>query len=176
MSRTLRDASHADTLPVGAALPAAFFARPSDEVATDLIGKVVWRRGVGGGRLTEVEAYLPYGDPACHAARGRTRRNSAMFGPPGCLYVFLCYGVHSLLNIVCEREGVASAVLIRSYESIGEADRRCCSVGARGPGGVGLGLGVGVDMSGLSLGEESGVFVFDDGERPQVGGAKRVGI
>ncbi len=89
-------------------------------MAPDLIGKILWREGVGGGRLTEVEAYLPDDDPACHAACGPTRRNAAMFGPPGTVYVYLSYGVHVLLNLVCDREQVGSAVLIRSFEPLGE--------------------------------------------------------
>ncbi len=113
---------HGD-LPPGRALKAEFFARSADEVAPDLVGKIVWRAGVGGGRLTEVEAYLPENDPACHAARGRTPRNAAMFGPPGCLYVFLSYGMHVLLNVVCDLESRGSAVLIRSFEPLDDAFR-----------------------------------------------------
>ena len=167
-------------LPVGAVLPAAFFARASDEVAADLIGKVLWRRGFGGGRISEVEAYLSAKDPASHAARGRTARNSPMFGPPGCLYVFLSYGVHCLLNIVCDRVDLGSAVLIRSYQPAGDGapggDKGRDERGARGPGLVGRSLGIGLELSGLPLGERSGVFVLDDGVRPEVGRAKRVGI
>jgi DNA-3-methyladenine glycosylase len=164
------------TRPAGAVLSAAFFARPADEVAVDLIGKVLWRCGFGGGRISEVEAYLPSDDPASHAARGQTTRNSPMFGPPGCLYVFLSYGVHCLLNIVCDRVGSGSAVLIRSYQPAGEGRSAGTGGGARGPGVVGRTLGVGLEMSGLPLGEQSGVFVLDDGVRPQVGRTKRVGI
>jgi len=110
-------------------LPAAFFARPSSEVAPELIGKVLWREGVGGGRLTEVEAYLPVGDPACHAAGGRTARNASMFGPPGHVYVYLSYGIHVLLNLVCEEEGVGSAVLVRSFAPVGDVSALLCNRG-----------------------------------------------
>ena len=79
-----------------------FFARPSDQVGSDLVGKILWMQGVGGGRLTEVEAYLPEDDPACHAFRGLTARNAAMFGPPGTIYVYRSYGIHVLLNLVCD--------------------------------------------------------------------------
>jgi len=163
-------------LPAGLALPAGFFARSSSEVAPDLIGKVLWRRGFGGGRLTEVEAYLPQGDAASHSARGLTQRNQAMFGPPGSIYVFLSYGVHSLLNLVCDLEAVGSAVLIRSFEPVEEVGWPQSCSGARGPGRVGRRLGVRTDMSGLALGDESGVFVFDDGHRPEVGRSTRIGI
>ena len=165
-----------EPLPAGTVLPAGFFARSSEEVALDLIGKVLWRLGFGGGRLTEVEAYLPEGDAASHSARGRTQRNSAMFGPPGSIYVFLSYGVHCLLNIVCDWESVGSAVLIRSFQPLEAEDGLELSPGARGPGRVGQVLGVRLEMSGLALGEESGVFLLDDGERPEVGRSTRIGI
>jgi DNA-3-methyladenine glycosylase len=169
-------AASSDALPAGAVVPAAFFGRAANEVAADLIGKILWRLGYGGGRLAEVEAYLPQGDPASHSARGRTQRNAAMFGPPGRIYVFLSYGVHYLLNIVCERESVGSAVLIRSLEPVGTARHPHEDVGACGPGRVGQALGILQDMSGLALGEESGVFVLDDGLRPEVGRSTRIGI
>jgi DNA-3-methyladenine glycosylase len=170
------DTASCEALAAGTVLSAGFFARASDEVAPDLIGKVLWRRGFGGGRLSEVEAYLPEGDAASHSARGWTRRNSAMFGPPGRIYVFLSYGVHCLLNVVCDRESVGSAVLIRSFEPVEAADGPRLRIGARGPGRVGQVLGIGREMSGLALGEESGVFLLDDGERPEVGRTTRIGI
>ncbi len=176
MSATARHTLCEDWLPAGEVLGEAFFARGSDEVAGDLIGKIVWRRGYGGGRLTEVEAYLPSGDPASHAAPGKTRRNVAMFGPPGRLYVFLSYGVHRLLNFVCDDEDVGSAVLVRGFEPLMAGPGGQIGEGARGPGIVGRLLGVGLEMSGLSLGEESGLFVVDDGARPQAGRTVRVGI
>jgi DNA-3-methyladenine glycosylase len=163
-------------LPSGEVLTDAFFARGSDEVAADLIGKIVWRRGFGGGRLAEVEAYLPVGDPASHAAPGKTRRNAAMFGPAGRLYVFLSYGVHRLVNFVCDEEHVGSAVLVRALEPLEAAAEHEAGRGARGPGMVGRLLGVELEMSGLALGEESGLFVVDDGMRPGVGRTVRVGI
>jgi DNA-3-methyladenine glycosylase len=165
-----------DSLPAGEIVPAEFFARGSDEVATGLIGKVVWRKGFGGGRLTEVEAYLPVGDAASHAAPGRTQRNAAMFGPPGHLYVFMSYGVHFLLNFVCDAEGVGAAVLVRSFEPLGPECMATARQGARGPGVAGRALGIRLDMSGSRLGEESGVFVVDDGTRPTTARTVRVGI
>jgi DNA-3-methyladenine glycosylase len=163
-------------------LTSGFFARPSDEVGSDLIGKILWSSSGRGGRLTEVEAYLPEGDPACHAACGPTRRNAAMFGPPGTIYVFLSYGVHHLLNLVCDREGVGSAVLIRSLEPL---CRNGSDVGPsggsrleefRGPGRVGKAMGAHLGLCGLALGDASGLVVIDDGCRPEVGATLRVGI
>jgi DNA-3-methyladenine glycosylase len=159
-------------LPAGRTLKAEFFARSSDDVAPDLVGKIVWRAGVGGGRLTEVEAYLPENDPACHAARGRTPRNAAMFGQPGCLYVFLSYGMHVLLNLVCDLESRGSAVLIRSLEPLDDAFQRP----SRGPGRVGKALGIHLGLNALPLGEVSGLHVIDDGVVPEVIRTTRVGI
>jgi DNA-3-methyladenine glycosylase len=150
-----------------------FFSRPSDEVAADLIGKILWRPGFGGGRLTEVEAYLPEADPASHAARGRTGRNAAMFGPPGTLYVFLSYGVHYLLNLVTDQAGIGSAVLIRALEAL-QGDPGGTS--QCGPGRLGAALDVSPKLNGLRLGDDSGVYVLDDGSRPRVGMTTRIGI
>jgi DNA-3-methyladenine glycosylase len=101
-------------------LPRRFYARDSVQVARDLLGNILVRRtrnGLTSGRIVEVEAYLPEQDPACHAWRGRTRSNSAMFGPPGRAYV---YPIHSryCLNTVTMRRGEGSAVLIRAVEPI----------------------------------------------------------
>ena len=150
--------------PLGTPLGADFFARPSDEVAPDLIGKILWSPRRGGGRLTEVEAYLPVEDPASHSAPGPTKRNAAMFGPPGTIYVFLSYGVHHLLNVVCDRREIGSAVLIRAFEPF-------C-----GPGRVGKALGIHAALNGLPLGEASGLFILDDGTRPGVGVTSRIGV
>jgi DNA-3-methyladenine glycosylase len=157
------------TLPQGIVLAPGFFARSADEVAPDLIGKILWSPSAGGGRLTEVEAYLPAGDPASHAARGPTTRNAAMFGPPGTIYVFLSYGVHYLLNLVCDREGVGSAVLIRALEALD--GRSWC-----GPGRVGAMLGIEPGLNGMPLGEASGLFVVDDGFKTDVAADNRIGI
>ena len=162
-------------LPPGDILGPEFFARSPDKVAYDLIGKIVWSPEVGGGRLTEVEAYLPAGDPASHAAPGRTKRNAAMFGPPGRIYVFMSYGVHYLLNFVTQQEGVGSAVLVRAIEGL-DAAPTGAPVFWCGPGIVGAALGVHLAMNGLALGKESGVFVIDDRYRPHVGMTTRIGL
>jgi DNA-3-methyladenine glycosylase len=95
-------------------LPCAFFARTVVEVARDLLGCTFLYGGVGG-RVVEVEAYRN-DDPASHTFRGRTPRNAVMFGPPGRLYVYFTMGLHFCVNVVCQGEGEAAAVLLRALE------------------------------------------------------------
>jgi DNA-3-methyladenine glycosylase len=103
-----------------APLHRSFCNREPVDVARELLGKILARRTARGllrGRIVETEAYLAQGDSACHAARGRTRKNATMFGPPGCAYV---YSIHAryCFNVVTQARGVASAVLIRAVEPL----------------------------------------------------------
>ena len=140
-------------------LPPAFYARPTLEVARDLVGLVLVHRsraGVTAGRIVEVEAYIGEDDPACHAAPGPTRRNAPLYGPPGVAYVYLNYGIHALLNAVTEPAGSPAAVLIRALEPLdgievmrrrrarGGAPRRALEAQAicRGPGNLTVAMGV----------------------------------
>jgi DNA-3-methyladenine glycosylase len=98
-------------------IPREFFARPSVEVAPDLLGCVLEHETAAGlvaVELTEVEAYAGQADPASHAYRGKTTRNAVMFGPPGHAYVYFTYGMYFCVNLVCQDPGTASAVLLRA--------------------------------------------------------------
>jgi DNA-3-methyladenine glycosylase len=106
-------------------LPRSFYDRPTLDVARDLLGKVLVhnRRGVvTSGAIVEVEAYIGESDPACHAAPGPTRRNEPLYGPPGRAYVYLNYGIHSLMNVVTEPDGCPAAVLIRALDPLDGVD------------------------------------------------------
>jgi DNA-3-methyladenine glycosylase len=125
-------AAQAVASPATGALPPDFYARPVVEVARDLIGCVVEHRGPAGssivahapgdgpvtsGVIVETEAYHE-SEPACHAFVGLTPRTRTLFGPPGRAYVYRSYGIHALLNAVCEEEGVGAAVLIRALQPL----------------------------------------------------------
>jgi DNA-3-methyladenine glycosylase len=102
-------------------LSRSFYDRPTLDVASDLLGKVLVhnRQGVlTSGVIVEVEAYIGESDPACHAAVGRTKRNEPLYGPPGHAYVYLNYGIHCLVNVVTEPERVPAAVLIRALQPL----------------------------------------------------------
>lgn len=94
-----------------------FYARPADEVARDLLGKVVVH-GETSGIIVETEAYLGGEDLASHSAAGITKRTRVIFGPPGHAYIYLSYGMHECLNIVAEPAGQAGCVLIRALEPV----------------------------------------------------------
>ncbi|MGH3316226.1 MAG: DNA-3-methyladenine glycosylase [Nocardioidaceae bacterium] len=139
-------------------LDRSFFERAVLDVAPDLLG-VVLSHGDVSVRLTEVEAYDGEDDPGSHAFRGRTSRNATMFGPAGHLYVYFTYGMHWCANIVCGREGRASAVLLRGGEVVAGApvaqQRRGPAVTARdlarGPARLTQALGLDREHDGADL-------------------------
>jgi DNA-3-methyladenine glycosylase len=181
-----------------ARLPRGFYARPTLEVAPDLLGKVLVHRthaGLTSGIIVEVEAYVGESDPACHAAPGPTKRNAPMYGPPGHAYVYLNYGVHYLVNVVTEPAASPAAVLIRALEPLDGVDlmrrRRMRSRTARhslqaahisdhalcrGPGNVTHAMGItltdtGVDLLGGKL------YIEDRGHRVEkIAWSPRIGI
>jgi DNA-3-methyladenine glycosylase len=152
-------------------LPRDFYARPTLEVARDLIGKVLvhqTRAGLASGIIVETEAYIGESDPACHAAPGPTARNAPLYGPPGLAYVYLNYGIHYLVNAVTEPEGSPAAVLLRALEPLdGEPLMRRrrlprsteaslpASMLCRGPGNLTRALGISLkqNRSDLTAGE-----------------------
>lgn len=136
-------------------LDAAFFRRPVLTVAEELIGKHLVVRGASH-MITEVEAYDGPEDRACHAAKGCTARTAPMLGPAGHWYVYLCYGMYWMLNIVTGEEGYPAAVLIRG---VGDLD---------GPGKLTKHLKIDRRFNGLSAAEETGLWVEDRGERIDV--------
>jgi DNA-3-methyladenine glycosylase len=146
---------------LGRILPRSFYSRPVLEVARDLLGAVVVHATDGGTvavRLTEVEAYAGGHDPASHAFRGPTRRNTVMFGAGGHAYVYFTYGMHFCMNLVTGPAGQASAVLLRAGEVVrGEAgarDRRGAATTrdlARGPARLTVALGVDRRLDGADV-------------------------
>lgn len=119
-------------LMVGSKLPREFYARDTVRVAKDLLGKTLVRISedmTRAGKIVEVEAYLGTHDLASHSSRGRTKRTSVMFGPPGHAYVYIIYGQHYCMNVVTEPEGQAAAVLLRALEPVANVEGR-----TQGPG------------------------------------------
>jgi len=158
------------------ALPISFYDRSTLVVARELLGCHIHLDEVVL-RIVETEAYLP-NDTACHAFRGRTPRNEPMWGPPGYAYVYLCYGIHTLLNFVTEREGVAAAVLIRGCEVVEGHEVVTSRRGGRrdliGPGKVGQALALDTSWTGRPL---QGPLLVSRGSPPtQVEAKPRVGI
>jgi DNA-3-methyladenine glycosylase len=158
----------------------AFFARSVHQVAQELIGATFLVGGVGG-KIVEVEAYH-HEDPAAHGFAGRTARNASMFGPPGHAYVYRSYGIHWCVNFVCERAGVADAVLIRALEpTLGldvmrrrrgiESERLLCA----GPGRLCEALGITREHDGLPL-DRPPFRLEARAEDPEVVRGPRIGI
>lgn len=130
--RALPSRASAGSVADAARLPRSFYDRDTILVARELLGKHLVHV-VGGvkrrGRIVEVEAYLGPHDLAAHSSKGLTERTRIMFGPPGHAYVYLIYGMHCCMNVVTEREGHASAVLLRAIEPVQNVEGR-----TRGPG------------------------------------------
>lgn len=171
-----------------------FYARPTLDVAHDLIGAVLVHDTAAGraaGRIVEVEAYIGESDPACHAAPGPTARNAPLYGPPGIAYVYINYGLHYLVNAVTEPEQSPAAVLIRALAPLEGLDlmrlrrarygRRRASEFTevelcRGPGNLSRALGITLRQNRLDL-TNSRLRIEDwGGGRPDVAWSRRIGI
>ncbi len=145
---------------------------PATTAAPALIG---WRMVMGGqvAEITETEAYQGVEDRACHASKGRTPRTATLFGPSGTLYIYLCYGIHHLLNLVCDGEGVPAAVLIRSVSIPGLDPRR-----TNGPGKVCAVLGLDRRQHGLHLDDSACPLALQppEGGPARIRCGKRIGV
>ena len=162
-------------------LERAFFERSVHDVARDLVGCRLFFEGCGG-VIVETESY-ERDDPACHAFVGLTDRTEVLFGPPGIAYVYLSYGIHSLLNAVCEPAGDAAAVLIRALEPTTGLERMRKRRGKRpdtelcsGPGKLTEALGIGLERNGSDLCADPFLLLPPDGEAPEVVAGTRIGI
>ncbi len=166
----------------------SFYGRETVRVARELLGKILVRETAGGvisGRILETEAYTGPGDPASHAVRGPTPRSAIMFGPPGRAYVYFCYGMHHLLNVVTEKEGTAGAVLIRALEPREGLQRMREHRGRKteaglldGPGKITRALEIALDLNGWDLTQGEGLYLTSGGTLPgeTVSTGPRVGI
>ena len=140
-----------------------FFHRPCPEVARDLVGKVLVHRG-NTLRISETECYCGESDTACHASRGRTKRTEVMYLEAGTVYVYLCYGMHWMLNIVTGEENQPEAVLIRA----------CLE--ANGPGKLTKALGITGEQNRSNVVTSDDLWIGDDGFSCGIETDKRVGI
>ena len=140
-----------------------FFRRPCPEVAADLVGKVLVYKG-NTLRISETECYCGEDDTACHASKGRTKRTEVMYMAAGTVYVYLCYGMHWMLNIVTGEENQPEAVLIRAC------------VDANGPGKLTKRLGITGSENRSSVVTSDALWIGDDGFRCEITAGKRVGI
>lgn len=144
-------------------LPYEFYHRPCDIVARELVGKVIVRGDVRL-RISETEVYWGESDTACHAHKGKTKRSQVLWADAGTIYVYLCYGMHWLLNIVTGEENDPQAVLIRAC------------VEANGPGKLTKKLGITGEYNRQSILKTPDFRIEDDGFRCRIDTAPRVGI
>jgi DNA-3-methyladenine glycosylase len=174
-------------------LPPGFYDRDPRNVSRDLLGKVLVRREgrkLLKARVVEVEAYLGAGDPAAHAAAGRTARNDVLFGPPGRAYVYFIYGNHYCLNVSCLPDGAAGGILFRAVEPMSGIEEMAKARGVSanlhdlrlltsGPGRMAEAFGItrqrdnAKDLTSV----KSDLWIADDGYRPDhIEVTKRIGI
>ena len=172
-------------------LPLSFYKRTDVvTIARELLGKIIVTNINGmrsSGRIVETEAYVAFKDKASHSFNGkRTARNEHMFGAAATSYIYICYGIHQMLNIVTNNKNIPDAVLIRALEPLEGIDVMLQRTGkpaldytlTRGPGNVGKALGLFKHHSGISLMEES-IALYQDGFKlpaEKLGSSKRIGV
>ncbi len=149
-------------------LGAEFFRRDVLEVAPDLVGKVLVRRLDDGTelreRIAETEAYRGEEDKGCHASKGRTPRTELLYGKSGVIYVYLCYGMHWLMNVITGESGQPQGVLFRAGEI------------HDGPAKLTKFMQVDGSFNGADIWNSENIWIEDDGYRPEIKTAPRVGI
>jgi DNA-3-methyladenine glycosylase len=159
------------------------------QIAKDLLGKVIVTQFDGritSGRIVETEAYEGEIDKASHASKGRTKRTEVIFGEGGVAYVYLCYGIHQMFNIVTNSNGIPHAILIRGVEPLKGIDLMLQRTSkkvvdetlTRGPGNVGKAFGFHTSQCGLSL-QSKELFIADDGyvvKEEDMGISPRIGV
>ena len=172
-------------------LPSSFYQRKDVvKIARELLGKILvtnWKDIITSGRIVECEAYAGVIDKASHASGGRrTARTEIMFGDGGYAYVYLCYGIHHLFNVVTNSKDIPHAILIRALEPIEGIEEMLVRTGkkkldnslTRGPGNVSKALGILTKHSGHSLLEKK-IFIADDGKKyskNEIGISPRIGV
>lgn len=146
----------------------AFYTLPAPDMARALLGKLLCRRLEDGRilrlRITETEAYYGEEDSACHAHRGRTKRTETLYQEGGVAYVYLCYGIHELFNIVSGKKDFPEACLIRGVE------------GYMGPGRLTKALSIDRSLNGTDLKASDRIWLEDDGFTPAYQAGPRIGI
>jgi DNA-3-methyladenine glycosylase len=169
--------------------PAFYLRNDVVQIAKDLVGKILvteWNGEKTSGRIVETEAYNGEIDKASHAFRGKTKRTEVMFGEGGKAYVYLCYGIHQMFNIVTNVADRPQAILIRAVEPIEGVDIMLARTGkkvldntlTRGPGNVGKAFGFHTSQCGFSLQSEE-LYILDDGYRvngKKLGISPRIGV
>ena len=159
-------------------------------IAKDLLGKIVvtnFDEKITSGRIVETEAYIGFTDKASHSYEGRrTAKNEHMYAHPGTAYVYICYGMHQMFNIVTNKKNIPDAVLVRAVEPLKGIDIMLQRTGkqkldftlTKGPGNVGKALGIFKKYSGLYLRDDE-IYLADDGftlKENEIGISKRIGV
>jgi DNA-3-methyladenine glycosylase len=151
-----------------------FFRRPAFELAPSLLGTILvhrHRRRIFRARIVETEAYVGAHDLACHASKGRTRRTEIMFGPGGHAYVYLIYGMYTMLNVVASALDDPQAVLVRAAEPLDD-----WNADLAGPGKLTRAMRIALTDNGLDLTGDKLFLMTDPQHQPDIAATKRIGV